>query len=289
MGIKAIGYRELDNHANVPPNDPNEEDPEEEEEDSEDSDDDLEEDPEEDDDDDMEMDDEAKVIDPYMDDGLNNLPPLNSEDEETPPTPLIILDVDGQPIHPIASFGQNFHFGESSSTANLLTRNFKIVPTGPMCQNLGTAWKRLEKMKKLMSERIDTKGRMKKKFKEQDRHFFSLGCDNIEMDRTGRKCFEDKKVIEKELVNERNEKEFYQEFGEYMCRMLQNHQKYKDSFPLPLGSQVKELPADPSARIVPASYPDDPYVVTRDAVIVVAAVATSGIDDDDTALVDSKP
>nr|GFD55687.1 hypothetical protein [Tanacetum cinerariifolium] len=56
-----------------------EEDPEEE---------DLEEDPEEDpeeepedDDDDIEMDDEAKVIDPYMDDGSNNPPPPNSEDE----------------------------------------------------------------------------------------------------------------------------------------------------------------------------------------------------------------
>nr|GFB40367.1 putative reverse transcriptase domain-containing protein [Tanacetum cinerariifolium] len=36
---------------------------------------------------------------------------------------------------------------------------------------------------------------------------------------------------------------------------------------------------------------DDPYVVTRDAVIADAAIATSGIDDDDddTALIDSQP
>nr|GFD23518.1 hypothetical protein [Tanacetum cinerariifolium] len=42
-----------------------------------------EEDPEEepeDDDDDMEMDDGAKVIDPYIDNGSNNPPPLNLED-----------------------------------------------------------------------------------------------------------------------------------------------------------------------------------------------------------------
>nr|GEY34556.1 reverse transcriptase domain-containing protein [Tanacetum cinerariifolium] len=87
------------------------------EEDADEGEEDLKEDPEEDleeepenDDDDMEMDDEAEVIDPYMDDGSNNPPPLNSEDEETPPTSLVIPDADGQPIPPIASFGQNFHF-----------------------------------------------------------------------------------------------------------------------------------------------------------------------------------
>nr|GEV80898.1 putative reverse transcriptase domain-containing protein [Tanacetum cinerariifolium] len=162
-----------------------EEDAEEEEEDpEEDPEEDLEEEEPEDDDDVMEMDDEVEVIDPYMDDGSNNPPPPNSEDEETPPTSPVILDVDGQLVPPIASFGKNFHFGKSSSTANLLTGNSKIVSTGPMCPNLGTAWKRFRKREKLMSERIDTKWRMKKKFKEQDRHFVGLGCDNIEMDRT---------------------------------------------------------------------------------------------------------
>nr|GEU64689.1 hypothetical protein [Tanacetum cinerariifolium] len=186
---------------------------------------DPEEDPEEDGDDVMEMDDEAEVIDPYMDDGSNNPPPLNSEDEETPPTYPIIPDADGQPIPPIASDGLEM----------------------------------VRKDGKTHVERIDTKGRMKKKFKEQDLDFVGLGCDNIKMDRAGSKVFEDKKVLEKDLVNERNRKEFYQEFGEYMCRMLQNRQKSKDSFHLPLGS---------------------------DAAIV---VATSGIDedDDDTALMDS--
>nr|GFC67022.1 hypothetical protein [Tanacetum cinerariifolium] len=137
-----------------------------------------------DDDDDMEMDDEAEVIDPYMDDGSNNPPPPNSKDEETPPTSSVIPDADGQPIPPIASFGQNFHFGESSSTANLLTGNSKIVPTGPMCPNLGTVWKRLGKMEKFMSERIDTEGRIKKKFKEQDHHFLGL-VRNVMSDLSG--------------------------------------------------------------------------------------------------------
>nr|GFD21142.1 hypothetical protein [Tanacetum cinerariifolium] len=158
-----------------------EEDAEEEEEDPEEED--PEEDPEEDDDDVMEMDDEGEVINPYMDDGSNNQLPLNSKDEETPHTSHVIPNADGQPIPLTASFGQNFHFGESSSTSNLLTRNSKIVPTGPMCPNLGTAWKRLGKMEKLMSETIDTKLRMKRKFKEQDHHFVGLGCDNIKMDR----------------------------------------------------------------------------------------------------------
>nr|GEX34978.1 putative reverse transcriptase domain-containing protein [Tanacetum cinerariifolium] len=98
-------------------------------------------------------------------------------------------------------------------------------------------------------------------------------------------------VLEKELVNERNRKEFYQEFRKYMCRMLQKHQKTEDGFPLPLGSQVREPLAEPSVRPVLSPYPDDPFVVTRDAAIATAAIATSGIDDDDdeTAPIDSQP
>nr|GEV84066.1 hypothetical protein [Tanacetum cinerariifolium] len=145
-------------------------------------------------------------------------------------------------------------------------------------------------MEKFISEMIDTEGRIKKNFKEQDRHFLGLGYDNIKMDRTVRnvmsdlsglkklvkgisdrfdeyersKDFDAKRVLEKELVNERNGKEFYREF---------------------------KPPAEPSARPVPAPYPGDPYVVTRDAAIVDAAIATSCIDDDDddTAPMDSQP
>nr|GEX36482.1 hypothetical protein [Tanacetum cinerariifolium] len=172
---------------------------------------DLEEEPK-DDDDDMEMDDKAEVIDPYMDDGSNNPPPPNSKDEETPPTSPVIPDVDGQPIPSITLFGQNFHFYESSSTTNLLTGNSKIVLTGPLCQNLGTAWKRLGKTEKLMSERFDTEGRVKKKFKEQDLYFVGLGCDNIEMDWTVRNVMSDlfglKKLV-KDLSDRFNEYSFH--------------------------------------------------------------------------------
>ncbi|GKG26949.1 hypothetical protein Tco_0402652, partial [Tanacetum coccineum] len=41
------------------------------------------------------------------------------------------------------------------------------------------------------------------------------------------------KILEEELVNERNKKDFYREFGEYMCRMLQKCQKYEDGLPVP--------------------------------------------------------
>nr|GEU69548.1 hypothetical protein [Tanacetum cinerariifolium] len=146
-----------------------------------------------------EMGDEVEVINPYMDDGSNNPPLPNSEDEETPPTSLIIPDADGQPIPPIALFGQNVHLCGSSSIANLLTGNSKIVPIGPTCLNLGTAWKRLGKMEKLMSERIDTEGRVKKKFKEQDRYFVGLGCDNIEIDRAVRNVILDLSGLKKTM------------------------------------------------------------------------------------------
>nr|GEV30998.1 hypothetical protein [Tanacetum cinerariifolium] len=255
-----------------------EEDPEEEEEDPKE---DPEEDPEEDDDDVTEMDDEAEVIDPYMDDGSNNPPPQNSEDEETLPTSPVIPDADGQPIPPIASFGQNFHFGESSSTANLLTGNSKFFSTGPMCPNLGTAWRRLGKMEKLMLERIDAEGRMKKKFKEHDRHFVGLGCDDIEMDRAVRNVMSDLSGLNK-LVKGLSDR-----FDEYEgSKVFKDKKVLEKDFPLPPGSQVKEPLAEPSARPVPALHPDDPYVVTRDA--AAATVATSGIDDD-TAPMDSQP
>nr|GFB46988.1 hypothetical protein [Tanacetum cinerariifolium] len=115
-----------------------------------------EEDPEEDDDDVMEIDDEAEVIEPYMDDGSNNPPPPNYKDEETPPTSPVIPDAD----------------------------EILILFRPPMYPNLRTTWKRLGKMEKLISKRINIEGRMKKKFKEQDRYFVGIGCGNIEMDRT---------------------------------------------------------------------------------------------------------
>nr|GFA54423.1 hypothetical protein [Tanacetum cinerariifolium] len=64
----------------------------------------------------------------------------------------------------------------------------------------GMAWKRLGKMEKFMSERINTEGRIKKKFKEQDRHFLGLGCDNIEMDRIVRKVISDLSGLKKDAA-----------------------------------------------------------------------------------------
>ncbi|GJS19440.1 putative reverse transcriptase domain-containing protein [Tanacetum coccineum] len=225
---------------------------------------------------------EAEVIEPYTGDDLNNPPPPVSEDEETPPTSPVIPDADGQPIPPIASFGQNFHFGESSSTANLLTGNSKVVPTGPMGPNGGRDFGRMRDMEKLMMERIDTEGRIKRKFKEQDRHFVGLGCDNIEIDRTVRKTmsnlsgvkklvkdlsdrfdeyersrvFKDKKILEEELVNERNKKDFYREFGEYMCRMLQKCQKSEDGLP---------VPSDAAAAVTTSDSDDDDDTAPMDS------------------------
>nr|GFD26486.1 hypothetical protein [Tanacetum cinerariifolium] len=105
----------------------------------------------------------------------NNPPPPNSEDEETPPTSPVIPDADGQSIIPIASFGQNFHFGERSSTANLLTGNSKIVSTCPMCPNLGTTWKRA--VRNVMSDLYGLKKAVKDlsdRFNEYSFHFLVL-------------------------------------------------------------------------------------------------------------------
>ncbi|GKF73371.1 hypothetical protein Tco_0219703 [Tanacetum coccineum] len=128
----------------------------------------------------------------------------------------------------------------------------------------------MKDMEKFMMERIDTEGRMKKMFKEEDRQFVGLGCDNVEIDRTVRKVMSNLSGV-KELVKglsdrfdeyERNRKDFYQEF-------------------------VRKPPAEPFARSTPALRPDDPYVVARDA----AATATTpdSDDDDDTTSMDSQP
>nr|GFC18722.1 hypothetical protein [Tanacetum cinerariifolium] len=126
----------------------------------------------------------AKVIDPYMDDGLNNSPPPNSEDAETPPTSPAIPDADG-------------------------CDNIEIDGA---VRNVMSDLSGLKKLVKGLSDRFD--------------------------EYEGRKVFKDKKVLEKELVNEKNRKEFYREFGEYMFRMLQKRQKFEDSFPLPLGNFI---------------------------------------------------
>nr|GEW93286.1 hypothetical protein [Tanacetum cinerariifolium] len=93
--------------------------------------------------------------------------------------------------------------------------------------------------------------------KDEETPLTSPCCDNIEMDRTVRNVMSDLSGLKKLVI-------------------------------------VREPPAEPSARPVPAPYPDDPYVVTRDATIADAAIATFGIDDDDdddddTAPMDSQP
>ncbi|GJS10828.1 putative reverse transcriptase domain-containing protein [Tanacetum coccineum] len=52
----------------------------------------------------------------------------------------------------------------------------------------------------------------------------------------GGKVFKDKNILEEDLMNEKNRKDFYREFGEYMCRMLQKCQKSEDGFPVPSDS-----------------------------------------------------
>nr|GEV29815.1 reverse transcriptase domain-containing protein [Tanacetum cinerariifolium] len=47
---------------------------------------------------------------------------------------------------------------------------------------------------------IDTEGRIKKKFKEQNRHFLGLGCDNIETDRTVRNVMSDLSRVKKDAA-----------------------------------------------------------------------------------------
>nr|GFB16507.1 hypothetical protein [Tanacetum cinerariifolium] len=147
-------------------------------------------------------------------------------------------------------------------------------------------------MEKLMSERIDTNGRMKKKFKEQDRHSVGLGCDNIEMDRMVRNVMSDLSGLKKLVKGLSDRFDEYEGSKVFKDKRVLEEELFKDSFPLPLGSQVREPPAEPSARPVPPPYLDNPYVVTRDAAIVAATIATFVInddDDDDTASIDSQP
>nr|GFA14575.1 hypothetical protein [Tanacetum cinerariifolium] len=139
-------------------------------------------------------------------------------------------------------------------------------PTSPVIPDAdGMDWKRLGKMEKLMSERIDTEGRIKKKFKEQDHHFLGLCCDNIKMDRTVRNVMSDLSGLKKLVKGLSDQFDGYERSKVFDAkRMLQNRQKSKGSVPLPLG---------------------------LDAAIADAAIATSGIDDDDddTAPMDSQP
>nr|GFC47638.1 hypothetical protein [Tanacetum cinerariifolium] len=76
--------------------------------------------------------------------------------------------------------------------------NVDAPPIAPAHVNLDHA--PAQPMEKFMSERIDTEGRIKKKFKEQDRHFLGLGFDNIEMDRTVRKVMSNLSRLKKDAA-----------------------------------------------------------------------------------------
>ncbi|GKA08657.1 hypothetical protein Tco_0687988 [Tanacetum coccineum] len=129
-------------------------------------------------------------------------------------------------------------------------------------------------------QRIDTEGRIKRKFKEQDRHFVGLGCDNIEIDRTVRKTMSNlsgvKKLV-KDLSdrfddNERSRFSSIRKFPEEDVCV----KSLKMIF-LCLPFAVRKPPVEPFARSAPVPRFDDPYVVARDAA---AAVTTSDSDDD---------
>nr|GEV30963.1 hypothetical protein [Tanacetum cinerariifolium] len=132
-------------------------------------------------------------------------------------------------------------------------------------------------------EKEEDPGEEEKDPKEEEEGRLGKGCDNIKMDRAVRNVMSDLSRLKK-LVKGLSDR-----FDKYEGSKVFEDKKSEYSFPLPLGLQVRETPAEPSARPVPASFSDDPYVVTRDAAIVAAAaIATSGIDDydDDTAPMD---
>nr|GEU65813.1 putative reverse transcriptase domain-containing protein [Tanacetum cinerariifolium] len=105
-----------------------------------------------------------------------------------------------------------------------------------------------------MLERIDTEGRMKKKFKEQDRHFVGLGCDNIEMDRTVMNVMSDLSGLMKLVKGLSDRFDEYEWSKIFKDKKVLEKELSEDSFPSPLGS---------------------------DTIVAVAAVATFDIDDDD--------
>ncbi|GJT02197.1 hypothetical protein Tco_0823366 [Tanacetum coccineum] len=143
-------------------------------------------------------------------------------------------------------------------------------------------------MEKLMMERIDTEGRIKKKFKEQDHHFVGLGCDNVEIDRTVRKAMSKLSGVKKLVKGLSDRFDEYERSKVFKDKKILKEELSGDGLPVPSGSQVRKPPAEPFARSAPTLRYDDLYVVARDAA---AAATTSDIDDDDddTVSMDSQP
>nr|GFB48000.1 hypothetical protein [Tanacetum cinerariifolium] len=90
------------------------------------------------------------------------------EDPEGDDDDVMEMDDEAEVINPYMDDGSN-NPPPPNSKDEETPHTSPVIPDAD-----GTAWKRLGNMEKLMSERIDTEGRMKKKFKEQDRHFVGV-------------------------------------------------------------------------------------------------------------------
>nr|GEV75816.1 hypothetical protein [Tanacetum cinerariifolium] len=118
--------------------------------------------------------DDAEVINPYEEaDSHNRPPPTSDEETEFAPPMVQIADADDVPIPPVIQFGSNFHVGESSATRDLLAGNSKVYAPGPMCYDLKSVYRGVNRLSKKMHDRYRIEKKMAKKLRQDKLHMNS--------------------------------------------------------------------------------------------------------------------
>nr|GEY82548.1 putative reverse transcriptase domain-containing protein [Tanacetum cinerariifolium] len=208
--------------------------------------------------------DNAEVINPYKEADPHNRPPPTSDEEIkfTPPV-VKIADADDVLIPPVIQFGSNFHVGESSASRDLLAGNSEVCAPGPMCCDLKSVHRGVKRLSKQMHDRYRTEKKMAKKLRQDKLLLNGQEFDIIALDSAVRENrFENSKMIRLittlsrefiELKNQNHRAEELSRWEAWVRGRIPNNLRFQE---------------EPSIHTTPVPRADDPYVMVRDAVII---------------------
>nr|GEZ42532.1 putative reverse transcriptase domain-containing protein [Tanacetum cinerariifolium] len=113
--------------------------------------------------------DDDEVINPYEEADPHNRPPPTSDKEtEFAPPVVQIADADDVPIPPVIQLGSNFHVRESLATRDLLAGNSEVYAPGPMCCDLKSVHRGVNRLNKKMHDMYRTEKKMAKKLRQDE-------------------------------------------------------------------------------------------------------------------------
>nr|GEV71224.1 hypothetical protein [Tanacetum cinerariifolium] len=135
------------------------------------------------------VEDEAEIIYPYDEADLNNRPPPALDDESKfAPSIILVFDVENRPVPPFIHFSSTYERGESSSAQEILKDIGEVYPFGPMPLTIGTAMKRIRRLKEKIRERAEVDERIVKKIDKSDLRIRMVGRNAMSLDGAVKEC-----------------------------------------------------------------------------------------------------